>query len=233
MQGFLPLITSINEYAPFVRQQCDVLYSAQEPSMAWRRTHYNRAIDLIESIISGFEPTRNTHKSPDSSDLDEFWDLSTPFIDSGTDTFSGFTTPWESGSSPTTNVAFSNTAFKASTFSNQPSPHSDRPESNSTTPQSGPNDAEPRPPGQKAEADACCDECGYRPKGDPQWFKTSMAKHKRTQHSGVTKIFRCPYPGCTSQYKNREDNLRQHQENKGHYVNGEGMSKRPSKRKKI
>jgi hypothetical protein len=83
------------------------------------------------------------------------------------------------------------------------------------------------------EADACCDECGYRPKGDPQWFKGSMNKHKKLMHSTAPpRIYKCPFPGCTSQYKNRPDNLRQHQIEKSHFVEGEVAPRRPSKRKK-
>ncbi|KAI1210989.1 uncharacterized protein F4807DRAFT_46175 [Annulohypoxylon truncatum] len=85
---------------------------------------------------------------------------------------------------------------------------------------------------QKVEANDCCEICGYRPKGDPQWFKGSMAKHKKMQHStGPPIIYKCPYPGCTSQYKNRQDNLRQHQIEKNHWV-GDEASRRPSKRAK-
>lgn len=89
--------------------------------------------------------------------------------------------------------------------------------------------------GQKVEANSCCEICGYRPKGDPQWFKGSMAKHKKLQHSTAPpKIYKCPYPGCSSQYKNRPDNLRQHQIEKNHWVGGEeGTQRRPSKRKKL
>ncbi|KAI1877026.1 uncharacterized protein JN550_001098 [Neoarthrinium moseri] len=87
---------------------------------------------------------------------------------------------------------------------------------------------------QKVEADSCCDICGYRPKGDPQWFKGSMAKHKKLQHSAnPPKIYKCPYPGCVSAYKNRPDNLRQHQIEKGHFVEGEGRTRRPGKRKQM
>lgn len=54
----------------------------------------------------------------------------------------------------------------------------------------------------KMEANDCCEICGYRPKGDPQWFKGSMAKHKKLQHStSPPVIYRCPFPGCTSAYK--------------------------------
>ncbi|KAI1076780.1 hypothetical protein F5B20DRAFT_554574 [Whalleya microplaca] len=85
----------------------------------------------------------------------------------------------------------------------------------------------------KVEANDCCEICGYRPKGDPQWFKGSMAKHKKMQHSaGPPVIYRCPFPGCNSQYKNRQDNLRQHQIEKNHFV-GDEAGRRPSKRKKV
>lgn len=86
----------------------------------------------------------------------------------------------------------------------------------------------------KIEANSCCEICGYRPKGDPRWFGGSMAKHKKLQHATTPpKIYRCPYPGCTSQYKNRPDNLRQHQIEKGHFMDGQEGSGRPSKRKKV
>lgn len=85
----------------------------------------------------------------------------------------------------------------------------------------------------KVESDSCCEICGYRPKGDPRWFVGSMAKHMKTIHSENPQIFRCPYPGCTSQYSKRADNLRQHQIEKGHFVDGEGnQGKRPRKRKR-
>ncbi|KAL7949983.1 hypothetical protein V8C42DRAFT_361057 [Trichoderma barbatum] len=85
----------------------------------------------------------------------------------------------------------------------------------------------------KVESDSCCKICGYRPKGDPRWFVGSMAKHMRTIHSENPQIFRCPYPGCTSQYSKRADNLRQHQIEKGHFVDDEGkQGRRPRKRKR-
>ncbi|KAI8633422.1 hypothetical protein F5Y19DRAFT_462443 [Xylariaceae sp. FL1651] len=87
--------------------------------------------------------------------------------------------------------------------------------------------------GQKVEANERCEICGYRPKGDPQWFKGSMAKHKKMQHStNPPVIFKCPFPGCNSEYKNRRDNLRQHQIEKNHFV-GDEASRRPQKRKKV
>jgi hypothetical protein len=99
---------------------------------------------------------------------------------------------------------------------------------------STPNRAEPSASSSaKVESDSCCQICGYRPKGDPRWFVGSMAKHMRTIHSENPQIFRCPYPGCTSQYSKRADNLRQHQIEKGHFVDDEGkQGRRPRKRKR-
>ncbi|KAI1819036.1 hypothetical protein F4861DRAFT_195836 [Xylaria intraflava] len=85
--------------------------------------------------------------------------------------------------------------------------------------------------GQKVEASERCEICGYRPKGDPQWFKGSMAKHKKMQHStNPPNMFKCPFPGCNSEYKNRKDNLRQHQIEKNHFVGDEARP--PLKRKR-
>lgn len=96
---------------------------------------------------------------------------------------------------------------------------------------------QPEEPAKVVESDACCDICGYRPKGAPQWFKGSMAKHRKLQHSNAPpRIYKCPFPGCVSQYKNRPDNLRQHQIEKNHWVEEDKEAKaerRPSKRKKL
>ncbi|KAI1162464.1 hypothetical protein F5B18DRAFT_662375 [Nemania serpens] len=87
--------------------------------------------------------------------------------------------------------------------------------------------------GPKVEASERCEICGYRPKGDPQWFKGSMAKHKKMQHStNPPIIFRCPFPGCNSEYKNRRDNLRQHQIEKNHFVGDEAAQRRHKRKRK-
>lgn len=100
---------------------------------------------------------------------------------------------------------------------------------------SPPSPAPGSSPAKLVEADSCCEICGYRPKGDPRWFPGSMAKHKKLQHAtSPPKIYRCPFPGCTSQYKNRPDNLRQHQIDKGHFVEGQDEAgRRQGKRKRV
>ncbi|KAI0395905.1 hypothetical protein F5Y17DRAFT_169985 [Xylariaceae sp. FL0594] len=86
--------------------------------------------------------------------------------------------------------------------------------------------------GSKVQASERCEICGYRPKGDPQWFKGSMAKHKKMQHSAHPPIiYKCPFPGCSSEYRNRRDNLRQHQIEKNHFV-GDEFTHRPKKRRR-
>ncbi|KAJ1333540.1 hypothetical protein MN608_03531 [Microdochium nivale] len=98
-----------------------------------------------------------------------------------------------------------------------------------------PSGAPPATATTQIEANSCCEICGYRPKGDPQWFKGSMAKHKKLQHSAEPPtIYRCTFPGCTSAYKNRQDNLRQHQIEKNHFVNDdEEQQRRSNKRKRV
>ncbi|KAG8418604.1 hypothetical protein J3459_012208 [Metarhizium acridum] len=86
----------------------------------------------------------------------------------------------------------------------------------------------------KRNSEMCCEICGYRPKGNPQWFHGSMAKHKKLMHANTPpKIYPCPFPGCNSQYKNRPDNLRQHQIEKGHFVDGQEGSTKSRKRRKM
>jgi hypothetical protein len=89
-------------------------------------------------------------------------------------------------------------------------------------------------PKDKANADMCCEFCGYRPKGDPKWFHGSMAKHKKNQHAEKPpNIYQCPFPECKSRYKNRPDNLRQHQIEKGHFVDGQDKPVKARKRRKL
>ncbi|UNI21932.1 hypothetical protein JDV02_007875 [Purpureocillium takamizusanense] len=118
-----------------------------------------------------------------------------------------------------------------------PTPEASSSSSLSSAAAGSPTSASPTPvssSSKKVKADSCCDICGYRPKGDPRWFGGSMAKHRKLQHgTGPPKIYKCPYPGCTSQYKRRPDNLRQHQLDKGHFVdNDDDSSRRPSKKRK-
>jgi hypothetical protein len=85
----------------------------------------------------------------------------------------------------------------------------------------------------KVAAKESCSLCGFRPKGHPKWFRGTMAKHMKNQHSAEPdKIFKCTFPGCKSEYRNRPDNLRQHQIEKGHMMNGD-TARRPSKRKRV
>lgn len=115
-------------------------------------------------------------------------------------------------------------------LSSNPSPFSPAP-TQSRTPSTPPTSGGATP-ANKVNADMCCEICGYRPKGDPKWFHGSMAKHKKLQHAPPT-IYPCPFPGCNSQYRNRPDNLRQHQIEKGHFVDDHDGSSRGRKRKKL
>lgn len=196
-----------------------------------RDTYHGLGVSLVERLVTGFDRSGGKMEvRPTEEDLDVFLN---DLPQAG-----GTQKDPQPGSAQKPNRDSRQNQLPTPTASQGDSPFS----STSTSPaaeQAQQTSAEPteqqQAGQQKVEADSCCDICGYRPKGDPQWFKGSMAKHKKLQHSTEPpKIYKCPYPGCTSQYKNRQDNLRQHQIEKNHWVQGDEVTpRRPSKRRKV
>lgn len=247
-----------DSYVPLVRSLCDPIYELDSnPEALKRHDHYSLGISLSEALITELEaePLDFDAVSTDESDHDAFLDYLTPpltddLMDRDVEILSllglgindldvspGPTSNDTDSSARTTGNAV---AVAASTnLSRCPSSASagNETQAQAQTPYSSSSVSLPQQPAQqtKTEAGACCEICGYRPKGDPRWFHGSMAKHKKLQHStDPPVIYRCQYPGCKSAYKNRPDNLRQHQIEKDHFVEGdEGASRRPSKRKKM
>jgi hypothetical protein len=68
-----------------------------------------------------------------------------------------------------------------------------------------------------------CKFCGYIPQCGILRFEDYMARHMMSQHPEKPKEFRCPHPGCASQFS-RRDNMRKHQERMGHYVKDEDLT---------
>lgn len=240
-----------DEFVPQVRDMCDPIYQQHDAGTCRRNDYHCLGISLIGTIMPEFDsspiakPSDRVLEDEFDDDFEEYFNKLSPDcvaeatmplsgIGTGFDHLLGvsgnvvevkpdlqvpvvITTPPEQGEMST----------PATTDDNQRQTDSD---SSSEAPRT-----EQSANGQKVEANSCCEICGYRPKGDPQWFKGSMAKHKKLQHSTAPpKIYKCPYPGCSSQYRNRPDNLRQHQIEKNHWVDGEeGTHRRPSKRKKL
>ncbi|TPX06947.1 uncharacterized protein E0L32_011092 [Thyridium curvatum] len=224
-------------FAPLVRGLCDPLYKQDEPASSHRASYYEHCITMIEQIIGELSAT---HASDDMSETFE------GLIDAFTNQLGNESEQEDKVVGPSDPVGSSAALIIPAVADDQqhtkPAEQQQKTSSSSTliTPpsssSSGDDDDTPSDGQSKAtEANSCCEICGYRPKGDPQWFKGSMAKHKKLQHStSPPKIYKCPYPGCSSQYKNRPDNLRQHQIEKDHWVGGDGPgSRRPSKRKKM
>jgi hypothetical protein len=214
-----------NDYVPYIRRQMDNLYRQQSPGFTPRSTYSCHAIDLIQTIIATLDapviPTTSAAGDTSAALEDFINSLNTDF--EGPIELLGPEDLLSTGDhmTPIPNIGISS-AHDAQHTASESAHHS----SHSPAPQPGSSN-------QKIESNDCCNLCGYRPKGDPQWFKGSMAKHKKLQHATTPpKIYRCPFPGCTSQYKNRPDNLRQHQIDKGHFVEDEA-SRRPGKRKKV
>ncbi|KAK0641579.1 hypothetical protein B0T16DRAFT_448994 [Cercophora newfieldiana] len=221
----MPAQRFFDSYTPKIRILFDMLYEKHDTGTSRRNTYHQAGISLVERLIPEFDRPAGGAIFDEHEDFDAlFEDLTTSTLDYELGHMSPTASCDTSVLRASTVVA---TSFEGS--SANPSGIESHPNQESTR-----GDALDQQ-GQKVEADACCDICGYRPKGDPQWFKGSLAKHKKLQHSAAPpKIYKCPYPGCTSQYKNRPDNLRQHQIEKNHWLDGEATTtRRPSKRKKL
>ena len=247
-----------DDFVLSVRRLCDPVYAQHDQGISRRTAYHSLGISLIESLLPEFDSA--SLGSPqlvpeDHEDLDRLLKS----LDSGTFSGSNLTArsmsqvtavPYAEEPSSMCDLDTTMTAVQAFptmipeaiesvTESHTPSPHGSLPTQPPGKAADGlrsPLDEEGLQPGApKTEANSCCELCGYRPKGHPQWFKGSMAKHKKLQHSTAPPIiYECPYPGCNSKYKNRPDNLRQHQLEKKHFVDGEeGTARRPSKRKKV
>ena len=226
-QDCIPDAKYFDSYTPKVRGMCDVMYNQHDAGTSRRNTYHQAGISLIERLIPEFDKPAGEAIFDEQGEFDVYFENLT-----------SSTLDYQLGLVSPTSVCETTDLLQISALVTTPA------ESLSVSPvgtEQTPNQEmalgeSSEQQGQKVEADASCEICGYRPKGDPQWFKGSMAKHRKLQHSTAPpKIYKCPYPGCTSQYKNRPDNLRQHQIEKSHWVDGEETtaSRRPSKRKKV
>lgn len=232
-----------DDYVPGVRKQIDSLFDQTGSRCTPRLTYHKHGVQLIRSLVvetpEADDMTRAENPPLQSElEIDDLINSMTPQIPgfnfgpiSHLESLSlvGVGGPGREGSDNSMMVTPGTSATAVST---EPPTAATTPSSAGSTHQSSAAAAG----GSKVESDSCCELCGYRPEGDPRWFPGSMAKHKKLQHpASPPKIYRCPYPGCTSQYKSRPDNLRQHQIKKGHFVDGEddNNARRPSKRKKM
>lgn len=230
-------------YITTVRAQIDSLHAQTETQFTPRLGYHQQGIRLMESMIQGpvlpptmWENLTAAPANPSYDSLDQYFGSITP----GTSGTIGLDPMTSAGHAVLGNasVAVEDVSMDVPTLSsaqyllNPDGASSAGPSAAATSP---PSPAPGSSPAKLVEADSCCEICGYRPKGDPRWFPGSMAKHKKLQHAtSPPKIYRCPFPGCTSQYKNRPDNLRQHQIDKGHFVEGQDdASRRPGKRKRM
>ncbi|KAI8219699.1 hypothetical protein K4K55_012082 [Colletotrichum sp. SAR 10_96] len=246
-KGCMSVPEYFDNYVPEVRERFGALYSQPIPGYATRSEYHAHGIELMRSIICGLcekqaseKPVHDSSQAATDGNLDEFIRNMTNDLDGSLGDFmvpDDFGIPNVQVSMDATTLSDPLTAF----YDSSEDPALDILQPLTTIGNKTADDSLRSAQAAKAsssskgevQANDCCEICGYRPKGDPQWFKGSMAKHKKLQHSAAPpKIYRCPYPGCTSQYKNRPDNLKQHQQDKGHFVEGDTSVRRPSKRKK-
>lgn len=233
---YLPSDIYFDHYIEHVRQQMDSLYHQNIPQTHTRSIYYRHGVKFIETIINILaqptpaQPVPNTTPAISALDIDEFFEAITP---------DPFDFNQNGAFNPDAPIDFPVLPDTIDPYTLNPQP---LPTPADTTSVRGPSTAANSPPSPaqagsssaKVKSNSCCDICGYRPEGDPRWFSGSMAKHKKLQHAtSPPKIYRCPFPGCTSQYKNRPDNLRQHQIEKNHFVDGQEGARRPKKRRKV
>ena len=229
-----------DKFVPLVTLLCDSVYMVNKDSIPLRSVFYDAACSLLRiNLVS----CKTAHQNLDddasaaaaatamgtslfSGDLLSSFDFSyfadkldLPLAEAMTaDGLLGF-----SSSSSPSSMDSSSSATAGATPASSKDSHS--------TPQTPFEDQAPSPKKVEAEAPDCCELCGYRPKGDPKWFRGSMLKHRLTKHSEEVVIYKCNFPGCNSQYRNRPDNLKQHQVEKNHFVGDEATTKKPRKPK--
>ena len=240
-------------YVPAVKEKCDPMYEHHGIST---RTDYNKgAISLVRSLLS-LDDTLDgdTMALDDRGNLDNFFDQLTvqhqqpqphgtmdwspqPFIDIGQDHYDICAVDGRSHDHNHNRQRIPTaTTTPADTIHNGlPSPNSDPQPGIDAQFHAQQQQQQQQPPATPAEADIRCHLCDYRPQGDPQWHRGSLAKHIKTMHS-PPRMYKCPFPGCTSAYKSRPDNLKQHQAQLGHFVEGERgggrIGKKQAKRRK-
>jgi hypothetical protein len=244
----LPPHVYFDGYIRHVRKQMGPLYSENAAGGSLRSTYYCHGVELINAIMIPPLQLTNTQQVQDNglpnglpdSVMDYAFDEDLEFFNNPTvsETFDfGETLPFDAGQ-PLNYMDLSN-SISTSTLNPQPLPTPADTSSVQATPTAANSPPTPAPAVSSAsttkiKSDIGCTLCNYTPKGDPRWFSCSLSKHMRLQHSTKPPIiYRCQYPGCTSQYKNRPDNLRQHQIEKGHLTDGQDTGKRSNKRRKV
>lgn len=228
-----PTVAYFEKFVPLVTLLCDSVYMVNKDYIPSRAVFYDAACSLLRINliccktahqnldIESASPTPVVDSSLFNGDLLSDVDFSffadkldMPLAEAMATGFSSSSSPVSMNSSATA---------EATPASSKDSAHS--------SPQSSSDDSESSQNKVEAEAPDCCELCGYRPKGDPKWFRGSMLKHRQTKHSEEVIIYKCNFPGCNSQYRNRPDNLKQHQVEKNHFVGDEATAKKPRKPK--
>jgi hypothetical protein len=243
-KGSMNMSRYYDTYVLDVRKLCNTMYEHHGSGVTRRKAYHELGVLLIENILPELDSSNEQLPIPvemDDLDLDQYMQGLTPDYELQAATYMD-TDPMTDLFGDSMSIDFpdpSGSRYQGSHVSTSAATHPNQPNVSLSIP---PSDTQPKTeqqptaqPQQQPEAtlaDSCCVLCGYRPKGAPQWFKGSMAKHMKTKHSSK-ETYKCPFPGCTSQYTNRKDNLRQHQIEKGHFIDGEQPTiRRPSKRKK-
>ncbi|CAK7219743.1 hypothetical protein SCUCBS95973_003922 [Sporothrix curviconia] len=212
-------VTYFDQFVPQTKLLCDPIYAAHEADAPPRLVYQDASISLLRRC---FDTSENVH-------LSQGMRVGSSVLDDSLLTDKLVTTLVADATANDTELDLPNTTMLADGTAVEGSALCEK-----TQTPDGTDGADVSPKKVEVEADDCCELCGYRPKGDPKWFRGSMAKHRLTKHSAEV-IYKCPFPDCTSQYRNRPDNLRQHQLEKNHFVGDDAATvkaKKPRKHKR-
>lgn len=220
-------------YVPEVQRFCDGLYATTMPGLSSRLVYYNAGISLVSDIFSGLTGSCGALQQVNPELPDILMEELVPKLS-------------ETEAMPLDALDFGDILTYDSPDTSDVSlgsdvpPDPDAPLTVASVEKAVPDVVPAETTAQQAASSSLkvaakesCSLCGFRPKGHPKWFRGTMAKHMKNQHSAEPdKIFKCTFPGCKSEYRNRPDNLRQHQIEKGHMMEGD-TARRPSKRKRV
>lgn len=220
-------------YIPEIQRFCDELYATIMPGLSSRLVYYNAGISLVSDVFSGLAGNCEALRQGNTELSDVLMEELVPKLS-------------ETEIMPLDALDFGDILTYDSPDMSDASLGADAPPDPDSSLKPAPVESrvpDPVPSENTAQLSASsslkvaakesCSLCGFRPKGHPKWFRGTMAKHMKNQHSAEPdKIFKCTFPGCKSEYRNRPDNLRQHQIEKGHMMEGD-TARRPSKRKRV
>ncbi|OAA68375.1 zinc finger protein [Niveomyces insectorum RCEF 264] len=209
-----PSTAFFDNFVPCTRRLCNTAYAAHESLSNQRPAYYDKGIQFMRSVLVADDDFQMTATSKDV--MSAAIGLAEPYPSflaegsvellnsAGTRHPVAVTDDRLQADGRKVAAAASEEAAPDVAAAHVASPEFSTPSNTSS------EEEEPAKHNLRVVSDDCCKICGHKPTGNPKWFHGSMAKHMSTKHPAEVVFYRCPFPGCKSQFRNRADNLRQH-----------------------